>query len=425
MRRRLVAVFVAVTAMVVVAFVVPLAVFVRDVARERAVADADADVAALFPVLATTEDPTTIGVAISRTPAGARGRLTVYLADGRRVGAPVDPDPPVADAQRAARATTADVPGGVAVVRPVVRTDGTIAVVRAFVPTGELRDGVLASWIVLGAVGVALVVVSVALADRLAGSLRRPVEALATAAHRLGEGDLAVRVVPSGPPELAEVGGAFNALAGRVEELVHAEREDVADLAHRLRTPLAALRLQVEQVTDPAVRRTLGESADDLGRALDAVILEARRRSRDDVVAVCDLGDVARARAAFWAALAEEQDRPTTVDIAAGRLPVRLRTDELEAALDVLLENVFSHTDDATPYAVRVHVHDRVATCVVSDSGAGFRHHPVRGESAASTGLGLDIARRAAAAAGGTFALGSSPEGGAEVRLVLPLVDRT
>jgi signal transduction histidine kinase len=424
MRRRLVAVFVAVTAMVVVAFVVPLAVFVREVARERAIDDADADVAALFPVLAATDDAGSVAVAISRTPAGARGRLTVYLADGRRVGAPVDPDAPVVDAQRDARAATVAVAGGVAVVRPMVRTDGSVVVVRGFVPDDELRDGVVASWLVLGAVAVALVVVSVALADRLAASLTRPVEALADAAHRLGAGDLTARVDPSGPAELAEVGGAFNTLAGRVEELVHAEREDVADLAHRLRTPLAALRLQIDQVADPGVRRTLGDSADDLGRALDAVIVEARRRSRDDVVAVCDLGEVARARAAFWAALADEQERPTEVDIDPGPMPVRLRADELEAALDVLLENVFSHTDEATPYVVRVRVAGDVAVCVVSDSGPGFHQHPARGESAASTGLGLDIARRAALGAGGTFALGASPGGGAEVRLTFPLVGR-
>jgi signal transduction histidine kinase len=422
MRRRLVAVFVAVTAMVVVAFVVPLSVFVREVARERAVADADADVAALFPVLAVTDDPAGVAVAISRTPAGARGRLSVYLADGRRVGAPVAADAPVIDAQRDARAATVAVAGGVAVVRPVVRADGSVTVVRAFVPREELHDGVLASWVVLGAVGIALVVVSVALADRLAASLTRPVEALAGAAHRLGAGDLTARVTPAGPAELAEVGGAFNTLAGRVEELVHAEREDVADLAHRLRTPLAALRLQIDQVADPGVRRTLGDSADDLGRALDAVIVEARRRSRDDVAAACDLGQIARARAAFWSALAEEQERPTTVEIDAGPLPVRLRADELEAALDVLLEIVFSHTDEATPYALRVRAAGGVATCVVSDAGPGFRHLPARGESAASTGLGLDIARRAALGAGGTFAIGSGPDGGAEVRLTFPLV---
>ncbi len=418
------AVFAAVTTMVAIAFVVPLGLFVRDVARERAIADADADAAALFPVLAVSEDADALAVAISRTPAGGAGRLTLYLPDGRRVGAPVPADEHVVAAQDVARAWSGEVADGVAVVAPVVRTDGSVAVVRVFVPDADLRDGVTASWVVLGAVGVALVVGSVLLADRLAGSLTRPVTALAAAAHRLGAGDLTTRVAPEGPHEVADVGSAFNTLAERVEQLLHAEREDVADLAHRLRTPLAALRLQIEQVAEPDVRRTLGESADDLGRALDSVIVEARRRSRDALPAVCDLGVLAGGRAAFWAALADEQERPTTVTIEDRPMPVRVRPDELEAALDVVLENVFSHTADATPYSVRVWREDSWVICVVADAGAGFRHEPLRGRSDSSTGLGLDIARRTVTGAGGVFEVGASAGGGAEVTMRLPVASR-
>ncbi len=77
-RQRLVLVFAAVTSMVAIAFVVPLCVLVRDVARERALDGADRDASALFPVLAVTDDADALAVAVSRTPAGSNGRLRIY-----------------------------------------------------------------------------------------------------------------------------------------------------------------------------------------------------------------------------------------------------------------------------------------------------------------------------------------------------------
>ena len=83
-------------------------------------------------------------------------------------------------------------------------------------------------------------------ADRVARGVVRPVADLAHTAERLGAGDLDARVEPAGPPEIVEVGHTLNRLAGRIVELLAAERELVADLSHRLRTPITALRLDAE-----------------------------------------------------------------------------------------------------------------------------------------------------------------------------------
>lgn len=424
MRRRLVGVFAAVTSMIAVAFLVPLALFVRDVARERALDDAETDTSALFPVLAATSDTDALEVAVSRTPTGSAGRLSIFLPGGAVVGAVGAPDARVQAALDEARAWTGQVPGGEEVVSPVVRADGSVAVVRAFVPQAELVEGVVRAWATLAAVGVALVTGSVVLADRLARSITAPVVALADASHRLGTGDLAARVEPAGPAEVRDVGAAFNTLAERVDHLLHAEREDVADLAHRLRTPLAALRLQVEQVDDPAVRVQLADSADSLGRSLDEVILTARRRSRGEEQVRCDATAVVRARAEFWAALADDQQRPAGLELPSLPLLVPLGEGDLAAALDVLLENVYSHTPDGTAYAVDLRVVDRWAVLTVLDAGPGMGGVNVvtRGVSAGSTGLGLDIARRTAESCGGAFEAGDAPSGGAMVRLRLPVL---
>src|ERR1700761_9149944 len=84
MRRTLALVSAAVTSMVAIAFLIPLAVIVRDVARDRAFTSAQLAGASIEPVLAVTTDRATLERAILSTPAGAAGQLTVYLTTAPR-----------------------------------------------------------------------------------------------------------------------------------------------------------------------------------------------------------------------------------------------------------------------------------------------------------------------------------------------------
>src|ERR1700742_1465000 len=87
MRRTLALVSAAVTSMVAIAFLIPLAVIVKDVARDRAFTSAQLAGAAIEPVLAVTTDRATLERAIASTPAGAAGRLSVYLTETSTAGA--------------------------------------------------------------------------------------------------------------------------------------------------------------------------------------------------------------------------------------------------------------------------------------------------------------------------------------------------
>jgi signal transduction histidine kinase len=255
--------------------------------------------------------------------------------------------------------------------------------------------------------------VALLVADRLARSLTRPVTELATTAHRLGSGDLTARATPAGPPEVRSVAAAVNHLAGRIGELLAAEREAAADLAHRLRTPLTALRLNVEALPqDDRVR--LLEDVDAVSKGIDEVISEARRTVREGLGAGCDAAAVVAERVRFWSVLAEEEGRTVSVQIPDGPLPVRVAPTDLGAAVDALLGNVFAHTPEGT--AVRVAVRPRAAggaEVVVADAGPGMPDTAIaRGRSGGgSTGLGLDIARRTAEASGGGLRLTSSVAG--------------
>jgi signal transduction histidine kinase len=104
---------------------------------------------------------------------------------------------------------------------------------------------------------------------------------------------------------------------------------------------------------------------------------------------------------------------------------VLLSPRDAEAAVDALIGNVFAHTPEGSGYAVAVRRHDGTVELAVDDAGAGITDPDAalaRGVTrAGSTGLGLDIARRSAEAAGGSLAIERSPLGGARVRLILPI----
>jgi signal transduction histidine kinase len=409
----------ATTSMVVLAFLIPLAILVQTVVRDRALNAAELEARSLAPLLATQQDPAALQTAITSVSSVGAGQVTVYLADGTVLGHALTPDANVAVA-RGGRAFTVSVGDGVAVFVPVLGSNGSTAVVEVVVPNSALQQGVGTAWLILGALGVALIVIAGLAADRMARSVVAPTRELAAAAHGLAQGRIDVRVKPAGPPELVEVGGAFNRLAARIGELLAAEREAAADLSHRLRTPLTALRLDIEQVKREEDAERLADDLADLERVVDTVIRELRRQTRDVAGSLADLAEVTRERVAFWAALADEQGRPYSAEIEPATAFVRLSHVDLEAALDAVIDNVFAHTPEHTPFAVTLtSIGTGRVRLTVEDQGPGLAAEAVmRGDSGGrSTGLGLDIVRRAAAGTGGSIVLGRREGGGARVEI--------
>ncbi|WP_328326809.1 MULTISPECIES: sensor histidine kinase [unclassified Streptomyces] len=437
MRWALVKVALAATAMVVVAFAIPLGLVIKEMAHDRAFAGAERNASALAPTLSITTDRLALEKAVASTPAGAAGRVAIHVpASGEPGSRPTETGHGRAAAKdiEAARrqAVITAVPGGSALLQPTALPTGRIAVVEVYVPQGEVANGVGTAWLVLAGVGIALVVGSVAVADRLGVRMVRPAQRLARAAHDLGEGRLSVRVVEEGPTELRSAAVAFNSMADQVVQLLDNERELAADLSHRLRTPLTVLRLNAASLGEgPAAEQTRA-AVEKLEREVDTIIRTAReQRPRPQglqtAAAGCDASEVIRERMAFWSALAEDEGR--TVRLAGvgrtARIPV-VRS-ELAAALDALLGNVFRHTPEGTPFSVDVHHAEDAVIVLVSDAGEGIADPAAaltRGNSGGqtgSTGLGLDIVRRVAESTGGDVRIGRSVLGGTEVRLWIAL----
>jgi len=408
----------ATTSVVLLAFLIPFGLLLRSEAERRAISTATLQAQSLAAFVAA--DPSTVdGRVAALDPAGPV--VSVFEPDGRVVGAPASRTPSVELASRG-RAFTAQYEGGVEVLVPVQGAGDRTTVIRSYVPEELLHRGVARTWTLLALVGVALFGFGLLLADRLGRRLVGSVTALAGTADRLANGDLAARVTPSGARELRSVGEELNRLAARIGELLVAEREEVADLAHRLRTPATALRLDVELLRDPDEQVRLASDVDSLDRVVDEVIRTARRPVREGARPYADLAAVAAERVAYWSPLAEDSGRSLTVRLPRAPVPVRSSAQDLADALDALLENVFSHTPDGVSATVAVvPALGGGGQLVVSDTGPGFPAFLVpgqRGTSAAgSTGLGLDIARRTAEAAGGGLALATVDGTGARVEL--------
>lgn len=306
--------------------------------------------------------------------------------------------------------------------------------VRVTYPTSELDRRVRNYWLALvGIAGIALVAATL-LGLSFARWIRRPLAGLETAAAAAGAGDLSARApVPDAPPELRELALEFNDMVARLDGLVAAQRDFVADASHELRTPLTALRLRLENL-----ERHVGDGG---GASLAAAVAEVERLSglvdallalarADAGVApaeIVDLTAAVRARVEAWQATA------------AGRVLLRLdagpplvaRAGGLRVAqiLDNLLANALRAAPEGSTVTAIVRRSGPLAEVLVRDEGAGmsaeqkaraFDRFWRAGSGGGGSGLGLAIVRRLVEVDGGTIELRDAPGGGLEAVVRLP-----
>ena len=419
MRNRISWLVLATTSAVVVAFVIPLCLLVRTLAADRAMSAADQAARNVALVVSSTEGAAQLEGYLSDLNRSSVPQVAVLTPRGRSLGTTEDlrQDPEVRRALSGEGLRVTGNDGG-AVLIPVAGPQGT-SVVRASVTEADLQRGVAAAWAGIIGLGLVLLLLGWAIARQLGRRISEPLREVAQTAHQLREGDLAARADVRGTPETEELARALNGLAERTTELLAAERAAAGDLSHRLRTPVTALRLDAESVSDPAVAQRLQDHITALQLTVDQIVKEARRPVQSALAARCDAALTVRARVAFWSALAEDDGRPLRADVAPGPLVVPVSEPDLADLLDVLIDNVFAHTPEGTGFAVTLRAVDGTCLLVVTDDGPGWSDaSPSR---PGHTGLGIDIARRTAAQCGGHLVTGTGPAGGARVEVALPL----
>lgn len=270
--------------------------------------------------------------------------------------------------------------------------------------------------------GVVLVVGTLAVATWVSRRMLRPVAEMARTAEEWSERDLSRRF-GLGPPtnELTRLAETLDNLLDKVANAIRAEQRLTAELAHELRTPLAAIQgnaelLELRGQLDPASREDLQEIVDACRRMTETIttLLELARSSAPDSVGdrarIEELIDRVRAHAAAHPDLATE----LAVDVRGTEAGTRDLA--VHAPIGLVLRALSPVVDNAARMASRVRLvvepTDRTVRLHVDDDGPGVDpeladrvFEPGTGSGGSGAGLGLALSRRVARSLGGDVAL--------------------
>jgi signal transduction histidine kinase len=426
--RRVLFAIVGVAALALVGFGIPLGITVSHLYRDQAVSrlERDADRAlAGVDMSSPVSDPPEL-------PALDDGAaLAIYNAEGTRVAGsgPDRADRSVQRARMTAAPTSASNPDEIVVAFPESNNDQIVAVVRAALPQQVVEDRIHRAWAAMAALGAGVIGVATLVALVQARRLSRPVQQLATAADRLGQGDFGIRAARAGIPEIDAASAALDTTAGRLGEMLHRERAFSAHASHQLRTPLTGLRVQLEAATmtpDADLHAALVEalqSVDQLEQTIDDLLALAR-----DVgprAATLDIGVLFDELSHRWRGPLAESGRPLHVTIQPDLPPANASAAAMRQILDVLVANAFEHGAGAVTVAavaagggIAIEVSDE-GDGVALDDGDVFA---ARTDPTTGRGIGLGLASSLAAAEGGRLLLkGRGPH--PTFRILLPVED--
>jgi signal transduction histidine kinase len=328
-----------------------------------------------------------------------------------------------------------------AVTVPVLGRDGRVGAVRVSASVRVVDGAVRRNWLLLAGLAGLIALIVGLVSTLLARSFTRPLAQLDGSAARLGDGDLGARVdVPNDPPELRRLAQSFNVTAERLESLLTSQRGFVADASHQLRTPLAALRLRLENIEadGPRHRREdLDGALAEVARLTDLVeslLILARAEDAPAPSVDVPLAPVVEARLDAWSAVAAERGVQLAADVA--DVGVRSEPGRLEQVLDNLLSNALDAAPPGSVVRVAAHPTGERVAITVRDGGPGmtleqqarafdrFWRSPGARRARSGFGLGLPIVRRLVVADGGEVILGDAPEGGLAVTVSLPAARR-
>lgn len=269
----------------------------------------------------------------------------------------------------------------------------------------------------------------------------RPVQRLVHEVKLRDAGSLAPLPEQDLPSEVEPVAHAINSLLARLKLAFDSQRAFVADAAHELRSPLTALRLQLQllaRAKDVDTRRAavaqLEQGVDRATRLIEQLLTAARAGPGENVqpLQAVDISELARQAVAEAWPLAEARRTALALD-APDRAIVMADPNDMRVLIRNLLDNAIRYSPEAGQVDVRLTAQRGVLLLAVDDSGPGIapdereqvfqRFYRGRRDSGDGTGSGLGLAIVASIAArhGATVTLLDSALGGLRVELRMPM----
>jgi len=271
-----------------------------------------------------------------------------------------------------------------------------------------------------------------------------PIGVLASAAKRLGRGDLSQRVRVQSKGEVGLLAQAFNSMASDLERAEQLRRNLVADVAHELRTPLSNIRGYLEAIRDRVVKpnpttiRSLDEEVALLSRLVDE-LQELSLAEAGELKLVYQAEDIARLLEQLvtsWQPKAATKEIFLSLDTR-GNLPlVSIDRARVNQVLHNLLENAVTHTPRRGTINVTATRQGNWVEVSVSDTGEGipaedlpniferfYRVDRSRARATGGSGLGLTIAKRLVEAHGGRITVQSELGKGSRFSFTLPVAE--
>jgi signal transduction histidine kinase len=418
MKRRLVLAIAGVAAAAVAMFALPLAVVLERSYRDEALLTLQRDTIAATRGIDLSGGPDQIELPRFNGKIGIYGRRGSLIAGA----GPRAADRPTQSAIRGHEPTGSTPNGQLVVAVPLLNGETITGAVRAQRSQANVASRAHSAWLALAALAAGVLALAILAALWLGRRLARPLETLAVAARRVGEGDFAARATSTRIPEIDDVATALNSSSQRIGQLVERERSFTADASHQLRTPLAALRIELEsEALNPSDPPTALAAAlvqvDRLQSTIETLLTVARHTPAEKQTV--DLNDAIRDLQARWHGPLASDGRPLRTAVEPAPALAAMSPAVLTEIIDVLIENAHSHGAGAISVTVR----DTADTFAVEvhDQGPGFGPNPdeafQRG-TGHGHGIGLALARSLAHSQGARLQI-TKPGPGPTVSLLI------
>ena len=439
MTRRLLASYLALTLVVLLALEIPLAIVNARNERQDLTAKVERDA---YAAASLAEDALQLGkqapglqVVAMRYRRQTGGRLVIVNRRGISIAdsQPTTPGernfasrPEIAAALKGSVATgirSSETLGHrlLYVAVPVASSGAVFGAVRITYPTSTLDHRVTRYRIALAAVGLVVLAATAFVGGLLARSFSRPLEMLESVAARVGSGDLSARAPErAGPPEVRRLAAEFNRTTAKLATLLNSQEQFVADASHELRTPLTALRLRLEN--DDAEAALV--EVERLARLVDELLALARADTPSEPAQPLSVAVAVAQRVELWEPLAAERGVRLVSDGEGPDATVSAGPGRFGEVLDNLLSNAIDSSAAGSTVAVRVaeceiHVIDEGPGLTAEQRERAFDRF-WRASTKPGSGLGLAIARRLAETDGARVELLEATSGGIDAVVRYP-----